>query len=259
VPVFIGTSGWQYRHWRDTFYPKEVPQSRWLEYYAERFATVEVNNAFYRLPERITFEDWQRRTPEDFVLAVKASRYITHIKRLHDPVEPVRRLLERSEGLGAKLGPVLLQLPPNLRIDIDALEEVLTQFPASVKVAFEPRHESWFDPATKKLLERHGAALCLADSIGRRSPHWRTANWGYLRMHEGRASPHPCYGRSALRSWAERLARLWPSSATIYVYFNNDERACALRDAQRFANALSAEKLRPSRVPAAREITLASD
>lgn len=254
--MLIGTSGWQYRHWRGAFYPKELPQSRWLEHYAERFQTVEVNNAFYRLPERSTFENWRERTPADFEVTVKASRYITHIKRLREPAEPVRRLLDRSRGLGAKLGPILLQLPPNLRIDLDALDEVLSRFPADVRVAFEPRHDSWFDPATKRLLERRRAAFCLADSTGRKSPHWRTADWGYLRMHEGCASPHPCYGRTALRTWAERLAELWPRSATVYVYFNNDERACALRDAHRFANAVRAVGRSASRVPTAREISV---
>jgi uncharacterized protein YecE (DUF72 family) len=256
MPVLIGTSGWQYRHWRERFYPAGLPQARWLEHYAERFSTVEVNNAFYRLPERHTFQEWAERTPADFVVTVKASRYLTHIRRLRDPQEPVKRLLERSDGLGPKLGPFLLQFPPNLRADVDALDEVLTQFPEGVKVAVEPRHASWFDQATKRVLERHGAAYCLSDSIGRRSPHWRTANWGYLRMHEGRAKPHPCYGRSALRTWAERLAQLWPRSATVYVYFNNDEAACALRDAQRFAGAAANAGLEPTRVPSPRELSV---
>lgn len=259
VPVLIGTSGWQYSDWRGAFYPPDVAQAHWLEHYASRFATVEVNNAFYRLPEAKTFEDWRERTPDDFVVSVKASRYITHVKRLREPAEPVKRLLERARNLGPKLGPVLLQLPPNLRLDLDALEEVLCEFPEDVKVAVEPRHESWFDLSTRALLERHGAAFCLTDTPRRRSPHWRTTDWGYLRFHEGRANPQPCYGRSALRTWAIRLAEMWSASATIYVYFNNDTYACAVRDAQRFAGAVKREGLRPSRVPSPRELRVGTD
>lgn len=255
--MLIGTSGWQYRHWRGTFYPEGVPQARWLEYYAPRFRTVEVNNAFYRLPEAKTFEDWKKRTPSDFVFGVKASRYLTHIKRLRDPAEPVKRLLERANHLGRKLGPVLLQLPPNLRADLDALDEVLSCFSKSVKVSFEPRHESWFDVDTPSVLERHGAAFCLSDTPERKSPYWRTADWGYLRMHAGRARPLPCYGPRALATWAERLAEMWPRTATVYVYFNNDEHACALRDALRFASAVEKAGLEASRVPSSREVTVA--
>lgn len=255
MTVLIGTSGWQYPHWRERFYPTGVPQSGWLEYYSQRFATVEVNNAFYRLPETRTFEDWRSRTPRDFVMAVKASRYITHIKRLKDPAEPVKRLLERSRGLGAKLGPVLLQLPPNLRIDLAALEDVLGQFPNDVRVAVEPRHGSWFETdETQAVLSRHGAALCLSDTPDRRTPNWRTASWGYVRFHAGRAAPAPCYGRKALRTWAERFAQMWPESASIYAYFNNDELGCAVRDARIFAQEVEKAGLTSSRVPRAREV-----
>jgi uncharacterized protein YecE (DUF72 family) len=259
VPVLIGTSGWQYAHWRGRFYPSGLPAARWLEHYAERFRTVEVNNAFYRLPEKSTFENWRSRTPADFVVSVKASRYITHIKRLRDPVEPTRRLLDRARGLGTKLGPILLQFPPNLRVDAGALDELLAQFPKGVRVAVEPRHESWFSDEIAALLERRGAAFCLSDSPQRKTPYWRTAAWGYLRMHAGRATPAPCYGRAALATWAERLAELWPASASVYVYFNNDEAACALRDAQRFARAATRSGLRPSRVPSAHEISVGQD
>jgi len=254
--VLIGTSGWQYPHWRERFYPSGLPQARWLEHYSARFSTVEVNNTFYRLPEPGTFEDWGAKTPEDFVLAVKASRYITHIKRLKEPVEPVKRLLDSTRHLGPKLGPILLQLPPNLHADLEDLEHVLVQFPDEIRVAVEPRHQSWFEVDTPGLLARHGAAFCLADNAGRRTPDWRTADWGYLRMHAGRAHPNPCYGRGALQSWAKRLAEMWPASATIYVYFNNDECGCALRDAQRFATAVERAGLTPSRVAPAREISV---
>jgi uncharacterized protein YecE (DUF72 family) len=252
MAVFVGTSGWQYREWRDRFYPKGVAQARWLEHYAEGFATVESNNAFYRLPERSTFEAWARRTPDDFVWAVKMSRYLTHIKRLKDPAEPVARFLDRAEGLGPKLGPVLLQLPPTLKADLDALEAVLELLARRVRVAVEFRHDTWFTEPVRRLLERHGAALCLADRDSRAlTPMWRTAGWGYLRLHAGVARPRPCYGRRALDGWARRVAETWGPSADVFVYFNNDGRGCAPRDARAFGRAAEREGIEPTRVPSA--------
>jgi uncharacterized protein YecE (DUF72 family) len=250
VAVYVGTSGWQYKEWRGRFYPEGMAQARWLERYAEGFATVESNNAFYRLPEKATFEAWARRTPDDFMWAVKMSRYLTHIKRLKDPAEPVERFLDRAGGLGAKLGPVLLQLPPNLKADVASLAAVLELLAPRVRVAVEFRHDTWFRAPVRRLLERHGAALCLADRDSRPvSPLWRTAEWGYVRLHAGVARPRPCYGRSALESWAQRVAEGWNTAADVFVYFNNDARGCAPRDARAFARALERHGLRPTRVP----------
>jgi len=167
MPVLIGTSGWQYRDWRGRFYPDRLPQRSWLEYYAGHFATVELNNAFYRLPERSTYEGWRARTPPGFVMAVKASRYLTHVKRLREPEEPVARLLERARGLGPRLGPVLLQLPPTMRCDAELLDRCLRCFPSDVRVAVEPRHPSWWSTDVETTLTRHRAALCWADRCGR--------------------------------------------------------------------------------------------
>jgi uncharacterized protein YecE (DUF72 family) len=252
MSVLIGTSGWHYQHWKGGFYPPGQPASQWLERYSQRFATVEINNAFYRLPERDAFEAWAKTVPDDFVFAVKASRYLTHVRRLRQAEEPVQRLLERASGLGTKLGPVLLQLPPNLRIDLDALEAVLAAF-GRVRVAVEARHDSWSDPATQALLEQYQAAWCLTDRAGPHPPRWRTADWGYVRFHAGRARPEPCYGRTALRAWAAELARLWPRSADIYAYFNNDQHGCAPRDARLFGLAVSRAGRESTRVPSARE------
>ena len=257
MPVLIGTSGWQYRDWRGQFYPQGLRQAAWLEHYAERFQVVEVNNAFYRLPEAETFAAWARRTPGDFVVGVKASRYLTHIRRLQEPEEPVARFLERARRLGPKLGPVLLQLPPTLAVDHPALRATLACFPGDVRVAVEFRHESWFTDEIRTLLSRHDAAFCLADSPKRRTPLWRTASWGYVRLHEGRSSPRPCYGRAALAGWAGRLAGLFGPDDDVYAFFNNDPRGCAVRDARRFAGAVERVGLVPTRVPAAREVTVA--
>jgi len=254
MAIRIGTSGWQYGDWRGTFYRHGVPQARWLEAYADAFATVESNNAFYRLPERRVFEAWAARTPDDFVMAVKVSRFLTHVRRLRDPAEPVERFLARTEGLGPKLGPVLLQLPPQLRLDLDRLAATLERFPATLRVAVEFRHPSWFVDPVRRLLERSGAALCLADRRGPVTPTWRTADWTYVRFHEGRAAPRPCYGRTALRTWADRLAGEWGPAAEAWVYFNNDPRGCAPRDAARFAIAARRAGLAPTRVPPVRAV-----
>ena len=248
----IGTSGWQYRDWRPQrgadetgyLYPGGLPQRLWLEHYAERFATVEVNNAFYRLPERATFEQWRERTPADFCFAVKMSRYLTHIKRLKEPAEPVARFFGRAEALGDKLGPVLLQLPPNLKADLGALDETLSLVPAGVRVAVEPRHETWWTDDCRRLLERHGAALCWADRKGRPvTPLWNTTDWAYLRLHEGRAQPWPRYGRSALRTWVTRLAGV-PEA---FVFFNNDPGGAAVIDAAVLAGQAARQDLKLTR------------
>lgn len=257
MTVWIGTSGWQYRDWRGRFYPPGMPVRTWLETYAARFATVESNNAFYRLPERRTFEEWAARTPDDFTMAVKVSRFLTHIKRLAEPDEPVARFLDRVAGLGSKLGPVLLQLPPQLRADTGRLQAALDQFPAEIRVAVEFRHASWFTDEVRQILTDRSVAICLADRRGALTPIWRTADWTYLRLHEGRSTPRPCYGRAALSSWAERLAGSWTADEDCFVYFNNDRWACAPRDAARFAGLARRAGLRPTRVPSVRSVHVA--
>jgi uncharacterized protein YecE (DUF72 family) len=246
--LWIGTSGWQYDDWRDRFYA-DVPRKRWLEHYAEHFAVVEVNNTFYRLPEAHTFEEWRKRTPDDFVFALKMSRYLTHVRRLREPAQSVGIFFDRAVRLGPKLGPVLLQFPPTLRAAPDDLAAVFAQIPTEVKVAVEPRHESWFTDDVRALLTEHGVALCLADAASRPvGPLWRTADWTFLRMHSGRATPYPCYGRTALRSWSRRLAGDW-SDGEAYVFFNNDTHGCAVRDAHQFAVVARADAWVSSRVP----------
>jgi uncharacterized protein YecE (DUF72 family) len=240
VGVISGTSGWQYRDWRGAFYPPGVPQRRWLEYYAARFATVENNGTFYRLASRDTFVSWRDRLPVDFVMAVKASRYLTHVRRLRDPGEPVKRLVDAAGGLGDRLGPVLLQLPPDLRAVPGLLRDCLRQFPAAVRVAVEPRHESWWTEEVRDVLGAANAALAWADRRGSAlAPLWRTADWGYLRLHEGEGVPWPRYTPAALGAWAGRIAATWEADRDVYVYFNNDQGGAAPRDAASFAAAVA--------------------
>ena len=250
MAVWVGTSGWQYADWRGRFYPQGLPQRLWLEHYAEAFATVEVNNAFYRLPERSTFQQWQARTPDDFAVAVKMSRYLTHLRRLRDPDEPVQRFLGRATALGAKLGPVLVQLPPNLPVDLAALDAVLAAFPADVRVVVEPRHPSWWTAPARDILIAHRAALAWADRRGRPvAPLWRTADFGYVRFHEGTARPRPRYGARALDSWLTRIGDTYGDGEPVYAYFNNDHGAAAIHDAVAFARLARRRGFEVTRTP----------
>ncbi len=235
MPIRIGTSGWQYADWRGVLYPPRLPQRLWLEEYARHFDTLELNNSFYRLPSNETFTAWRQRLPGGFVVAVKASRYLTHIRRLRDPAEPVARLMAAAGGLGDRLGPILLQLPPTQRAEPERLAETLAHFPAGSRIAVEPRHTSWWTDETRQVLVDHGAALCWADRLGRpQTPLWRTTTWGYLRFHEGRARPRPGYGDQALRTWSDRVLAEFRPTDDVFVYFNNDPGGAAIRDARRF-------------------------
>lgn len=250
MPLHIGTSGWQYAAWRGVLYPESLPQRLWLERYAEAFATVENNSAFYRLPARETFESWRSRTPGDFVMAVKVSRYLTHIKRLREPTEPVSRFVAAVAGLGDRLGPVLIQLPPTLRAEPERLAACLACFPPTLRIAVEPRHDSWWTDEVNAVLAERDVALCWTDVRGwPRTKLWRTASWGYLRMHEGAAQPWPHYGDQALRSWSRRIAQAWPGESDVFVYFNNDPGGAAVRDAVRFAAIAQRDGHSVSRTP----------
>jgi uncharacterized protein YecE (DUF72 family) len=253
VPLLVGTSGWQYQDWRGAFYPDRLPAAKWLEHYATRFPTVENNGTFYRLAAAGTFDSWRARTPPGFLMAVKASRYLTHVRRLRDPAEPVGRLLGVAIHLRERLGPVLLQLPPTMQADPGALDECLRQFSVqfaslaaaqpsggesgasealSLRVCVEFRHDSWLTQDVRDILSAHQAALCWSDRRGRPlGPLWRTADWGYLRLHEGAAQPWPHYGRQALRTWLRRVADTFPAEADVFAYFNNDQHAAAPADA----------------------------
>ncbi len=268
MTVLVGTSGWQYRDWRDGLYPQEVAQKRWLEHYATKYMTVENNGTFYRLPSRETFGGWRERTPGDFVMAVKASRYLTHVRRLRDPAEPVARLLAAAAGLGPKLGPVLLQLPPTMTADPGLLDACLTEFreawpavredgPEVLRICVEPRHETWWTDEVRGILAEHDAALCWADRLGRPvTPLWRTAGWGFLRFHEGAADPWPRYGEDALRSWVDRIREARLTRADVYVYFNNDPGGAAVVNSAEFAALARRAGLAPTRTPEVGEVAL---
>lgn len=255
MPVLVGTSGWQYRDWRGRFYPPRLPQRLWLEHHAAAFATTEVNNSFYRLPTREVFEQWRARTPADYVITVKASRFLSHIKRLKDPEEPVARLMDRVAALGDRLGAVLLQLPPDLQCDVDTLDACLACFPAGTRVAVEPRHASWWNPDLRDVLTARGAALVWADrGSAPVTPLWRTTDWGYLRLHAGGGDAVWPYDEAVLRGWAVRVAETWDDDQDVYIYTNNDPGGAALRDAVTFARLLRERGRTVSRVPAPADV-----
>jgi len=228
--IFVGTSGWQYRDWRGPFYPPKLPQREWLAYFSSRFPTVEVNNSFYMLPKEETFARWSRESAPGFVIAVKASRYITHIQRMRAAEDSVELLWSRATRIGDKLGPVLFQLPPRFKADTELLRAFLRKLPKGMNAAFEFRDKTWEHQDVYGLLDRAGAAWVIPDRPGWRVPTVVTGGWTYIRFHQGGHTPWGAgYARDKLRRWADRIASLDVRDA--YVYFNNDPGAAAVRDA----------------------------
>lgn len=240
MQAHVGTSGWQYRDWRGPFYPRALPQREWLPYFASHFETVEVNNSFYRLPERSTFERWREQTPRGFIVTVKASRFITHLKRLKEPEDPVALFWERATGLGDRLGPVLFQLPPRFRADPDRLRRFVGVLPKEIRAAFEFRDDSWLTDEVFGILDRAGAALVWPDRPGTKADLPVAGGWLYVRFHQGTRSG-PDYRRDKLKRWASRIASADAREA--FVYFNNDPTGAAIRDARTMIELLGAEGL----------------
>ena len=227
----VGCSGWQYKHWRGDFYPAEVPQSQWLEYYAANFDTVEVNNSFYRLPERTTFATWARRAPHRFEFAVKASRFLTHMKKLKDPEEPIARLFTRMTALGSHLGPVLYQLPPGWTVDVARFRRFVESLPDAARHVVEFRDPSWYDHAIRQLMEEHNVALCLHDMPGSATGKDPSGPFTYVRFHGADAKYGGGYSDARLRGWADWLNARRDEGRDVYAYFNNDIGGHAPRDA----------------------------
>jgi len=228
--ILIGTSGWSYPHWRARFYPTDLPQSRWLEFFSQRFATVEVNNTFYRLPRKEVFTAWRQQTPEGFVFAIKASRFITHVIRLRAAGPSVRTFLANASGLSDKLGPILFQLPPRFGLNLPRLEEFLDTLPATNRYALEFRDASWHRQEVYELLSRRGVGYCIMVGPKLKGEPIATADFIYVRFH---APDHggPAFGIRRLRAWATTIETLCAPGRSAYVYFNNDAGGAAIRDA----------------------------
>jgi uncharacterized protein YecE (DUF72 family) len=226
----VGTSGWQYADWRGVLYPRGCPQRRWLERYAVAFDTVEVNNTFYGLPKAATVAKWAATVPNQFLFALKMSRYVTHRSDLRTTAAPIHHFLERLSGIGTHLGPIVVQLPPTRSVDLQGLEVILCAFPHGSKVAVELRHPSWFEGnVIRSALEHYGAALVWADRRGRlQNPEWVTTDWLYVRLHGGQGHAGN-YGERVIDRYASQLARF---DHEAYVYFNNDVTGNAVRNAR---------------------------
>jgi uncharacterized protein YecE (DUF72 family) len=239
--VRIGCSGWQYRHWRDQFY-SGLPASRWFAHYASVFDTVEINNSFYRLPEAETFARWAANAPPGFLYAVKASRFLTHMKKLKDPEEPLQRFFDRATELGECLGPVLYQLPPGWRKEVARLEYFLGVLPAGVRHVIEFRDPSWYAPEVIDLLRAHGVALCLHDMRGSATERTTVAPFVYVRFHGPSGTYAGGYDDDRLRSWAGWLAHQHAEGRDVYAYFNNDVGGHAPVDALRLRQMMETDR-----------------
>lgn len=234
--VLIGTSGYNYPHWwNGVFYPSELPQKRWLGYYADYFETVELNVTFYRLPSKEAFVGWHQRTPEGFFFAMKGSRFITHMKRLRDCREPLEILLDRASPLREKLGVILWQLPPRFRFQKERLEEfcvLLSTLPRSriLRHAFEFRDESWFCEEAFRTLEEFDFSFCIAQGAGLPSVERVTSGTLYLRFHGGEVLYGSNYSDSELKQWAAKIRNWEKKGKTVFVYFNNDTYGFAVKN-----------------------------
>jgi uncharacterized protein YecE (DUF72 family) len=230
--IRIGCSGWNYRHWRELFYPKGLPARRWFEFYAEHFDTVEINNSFYRLPKAEIFAKWRDQAPPGFCYAVKANRFLTQAKKLKDCEEPLARMMTPFRALGDRLGPILYQLPPRFRINLERLETFLELLPRDVVNVFEFRDRSWLVPETYQLLDRYGAAFCVHDMPGSATDRLATGPIIYVRFHGGEGKYWGRYSDEGLLSWSDWIVEQARAGRPAWCYFNNDIDAHAIHDAQ---------------------------
>jgi uncharacterized protein YecE (DUF72 family) len=225
----IGTSGWSYQHWIGRFYPKGIS----LEAYARQFDTVEINNTFYNLPLESTFRTWRETVGSSFLFAVKASRYITHRRKLRDPETVSRLFFERVIFLGDTLGPILFQLPPRWHVNVERLAEFLAHLPTDFRYTFEFRDKTWFNEEVDALLRQHGVAFCIYDLAGETSPLKVTTDFVYIRLHGPEKAYQGKYQDPVLDRWAEAITAWSREGRNVYVYFDNDEKAYAAADALR--------------------------
>jgi uncharacterized protein YecE (DUF72 family) len=241
--AYIGTSGWNYKHWSNgVFYPRGLKPAQWLEFFVRHFNTVEINNSFYRLPRPAVFEKWRSQAPKNFIFAVKASRFVTHIKRLKDPEEPLNLFFSHAKHLGKSLGPVLFQLPPRFQVNLERLEVFLKALKRRSRYAIEVRDETWLAPDVFELLRRFRVALCLADWQDLHVTGPVTADFVYVRRHHGPLNGN--YGKRHLNRDVRQIQEWLGKGLDVYVYFNNDLHGNAVRNA-----AYIRERLRTAAAP----------
>ncbi|QCR21446.1 DUF72 domain-containing protein [Pontibacter sp. SGAir0037] len=231
--ICIGTSGWHYKHWMGNFYPHGLRSKGFTDYYTRFFSTVEINNSFYKLPSAETFVNWRASVPDNFLFAVKASRFITHMKKLKDPQESIARFFGNVNALEEKLGPVLFQLPPMWSINLERLRSFLAQLPPYYRYTFEFRHPSWYHPAVYDLLRQYQAAFCIYELEYHQSPFEVTSNFVYVRLHGPEAKYCGSYTEETLRWWVDNCRAWHARGLDIYIYFDNDQNGYAAFNAQR--------------------------
>ena len=229
--IHIGTSGWHYEHWKGVFYPVSLSSTKWLAFYGGNFKSVEINNTFYRLPGLDTFRNWSDTVPADFLFAVKASRYLTHMKKLKDSRAALEKVLECAHGLGPKLGPLLFQMPPRWQSNVERLQTFLAEVPPGLRCAFEFRDQSWFNDQVYGALKEAGAAFCIYDLAGQLSPVITTTDFVYLRLHGPGQAYQGRYEEGMLRKWAEDLAAWAAKGKEVFCFFNNDQNGFAALNA----------------------------
>lgn len=227
----VGTSGWSYQHWKGVFYPEDLPSSRWLEYYARSFDTVELNASFYRVPKAETFARWREMTPDDFLFAVKVDRRITHYAKLERVESLWRDFLGRCQNLGEKLGCLLFQFPASFGPDVGRVARFLESLEPGLRYAFEFRHAGWFCEDVFRVLAEHGAALCRASSPGWPDVDVTTAHFVYVRLHGSASLYSSCYTEAELKHWARQLRFHLRAGRDVFAYFNNDAHAYAVQNA----------------------------
>ena len=229
--IHVGTSGWHYMHWKGPFYPADMPAKNFLPHYAERFDTTEVNNSFYKLPSKETFSTWRDTVKKNFLFAVKASRFITHMKKLKDPQEPLSRLYGAVEGLGDKLGPILFQLPPGWNYNAERLETFVNALSSNYRYTFEFRNPSWFNEEAFELMRKKNLALCFYELEGVTAPREITADFVYVRLHGPGGKYEGKYDAETLKQWVREFRSWSRSGKDVYCYFDNDHLGYAAMNA----------------------------
>ena len=236
--IHVGCSGWVYRHWKGGFYPADLPQKRWFERYAEEFDTVEINASFYRVPPTSTFDGWREKAPPGFRYAVKANRFLTHMKKLVDCEQPRAEFIALARRLGPTLGPILFQLPPSLHKDLPRLEGFLEHLPADLEHVVEFRHRSWYDDEVLALLDRYAVGFVAHDLVGLQSPRWASGRTAYVRFHGTGGKYRGRYSEHAIADWAQWLADQHAAGRSAWAYFNNDIGGDAIEDARMLKSAV---------------------
>jgi uncharacterized protein YecE (DUF72 family) len=230
--IRVGCSGWVYKHWRGILYPDRLPQRLWFERYAEEFDTVEINNSFYHLPKAETFDRWRKQAPAGFCYAVKANRYLTQAKKLKDCGEPLNRMMSAFRDLGERLGPILYQLPPQFKLNLDRLESFLKALPKRKIHVFEFRESSWYNEDVLALLDKYNAGFVAHDMKGVASPRWASGRTAYVRFHGTGGKYHGRYSDEALLDWTDWIASQARQGRSAWCYFNNDIHGDAIHDAR---------------------------